>query len=183
MRCTPRLILAHLVYPVSWLGQRLLIRMGESLEYDGFTIVDTTGLGQSLETTFQVRRALELIAHHDPVRYRRMKRDIPRTLIVPNIGSTYWRPSRSGVVGREPAQFRSAATIAVMLVDAATRARLAPATLAGALQPGVQDRIGIRAVRSQIAFVDRLPPADFPGIETLRAYFDDQLASRIAARA
>lgn len=154
--------------------------MGESLEYDGFTIVDTSQLGQSLETMFQVRRALELIAHHDPIRYRRMKRDIPRVAIAEVDGSVYWRASRSGVVGRELAQTRSTATIAVMLLAVAARARLAPDTIAGAVYPGVERRIGIRAVRSQLAFVDRLPRADYPGIDILKAHLHDQLVTRTA---
>lgn len=166
----------YLMLPVRRASERFLLRNAESLQHDGFTLYETTGREQSSEVLVQLKRALQLIEELDPCRYSRMRRDMPRIAIAERGGARYWYATRTGVVDHPLVHGRSAATIAVMLVNVAARARVMNTPLGRKLPPVALQRLAHLAVKAQIAFANKLPQEDHPGLHNLLAHLHQQLA-------
>ena len=167
----------YTMLPVRWAAERFLLRNAEILQHDDFTLYDTTGRSQSYEGLVQLQRGLQLVKLLDSVRYARMRSDMPRIAVADRGGARYWYASRTGVVDRSLVHGRSAATIAVMLVNVAAKARVMNTPFARGLSPTALRRVARLAVREQIAFANRLPTDDYPGVANLLEYLHLQLAA------
>jgi hypothetical protein len=106
----------------------------------------------------RIREALELIRTRTPRRYRRIRRDVRRLVIIAAGGAEYWPRVDGMALTRAELTNHSTEEVAFTIVHEATHARLWRMGIPYAR--ALRDRIERLCVREEVVFAQTLPDAD-----------------------
>jgi len=152
-----------------WLLMTLVFRFSDTWSEDGMEIINVTGENGHVRN--RLRAALALIARVDPLRYRRLRRDMRRIALLRRGGPEY--ASEVGACLLPSAYLKAGTTeaVATTIVHEATHARLCRAGIG--YGPAMRPRVEAACIRQQIAFAERLGDAYI--LEHLRTRLRDHL--------
>lgn len=110
--------------------------------------------------------ALLLIQRVDLGRFRRIKLDLNRLMILPvsAMAGAYRPGSRTCYLSEQFVRERAVSDIAIVLVHHACRSRIDHAGIR--LYPDLRNRIKSICAKAEISFVERLPRSEYPDIDS-----------------
>src|SRR5688500_12391223 len=130
----------------------------------GVGIADASSSAFASMPLNKVKAALRIIAQYDPRRWRRLRNDVSRIVILDLSGAHggHIAGSRSCIVSRQRLARDTPALIALTIVHEATHRRIDRAGIR--YWPDLQSRIERRCVAEELAFAEKLPIDSFPEV-------------------
>jgi hypothetical protein len=161
-----------LIRAVRSAARRLAVRLGSKRTVHGVVLVDLIVRDEDGPAAPEVELAIALIARHDPVRHRRMLRDVRYVVVTHTTewAGEYREDIRSILLDASNVLKQTVEAVAMVIVHEATHARLFRMGLGRHPEPG---RIEEVCVRAEIAFARKLP-----GTERLITGAESKLATQ-----
>lgn len=142
--------------PVRWLALHLVYWTSEKWQHAGLEVADLTRGGSSPEARAKVGDAVDVLAHVDARRFRRLRSDVKR-IGVTDIGGAgagqYWHQLKACVLDSGYAIRTPAPVVAMTLVHEATHARIR--RMGVRITPRTLDRIERICTRAELEFAVR----------------------------
>lgn len=135
-----------------WLLLSILFRLSEKWCLDGLEIVDVAGANGQVKEN--LKSALALISRVDPRRYRRLKRDLRRIVLLKGGPPQYASEVHACVLPSKYVREGAPSAVATTMVHEATHARLWLAGIGYGLR--IRSRVEVACVRQQLAFANLL---------------------------
>ena len=120
----------------------------------------------------RIDEALDIISRFDSRRFRSLRSDVARILVLPVKRTSFSLHTRTCTLNANWVDQQGSVNIAGALVHEATHARLRRSGLT-AFGADLSERVEALCVREQIAFMRGLPPGRFPGVDRLLLYLED----------
>jgi hypothetical protein len=169
---------------------RALVRISPRAEAFGIELASHTVV-EAMDALYfeKCRRALALVARHDPARLARMRRDVATIAAVRAGGDVYQHATRTILVDWPSFVRGTAERNALLLVHEATHARLCAAGIT--YEAAIRPRVEAACVAQEAAFLARLPesPARHALAERMTGrldepwWSDEQMHERLRTRA
>jgi hypothetical protein len=147
--------------PLEFLRSRalwLLCRVSPRKTVMGIEVVDLSAGKETQEFFNRTDAALSLIAATDATRFRRVRRDLRRMILVPGGGQFYQPGLRAYAIDEATLHRSSTISMAVGIVHEATHARMWNRGIR--YGHDARGRVEAACVRAEVAFAQRLPDSE-----------------------
>jgi hypothetical protein len=155
-----RIVAGRSLWPVKWALAAAATRLSERRKFTGFELVCLADHAEAQVAFRQLASALALIAQYDPKLLVRMRRNMPRILIVPPGGAhgRFWSFANGCAIDVHHAIRDPVPSVAMTLVHEATHARIHR----NGIPYGLVTRMRIEraCLRREIEFGSRVPGAE-----------------------
>jgi hypothetical protein len=166
-----------------WFVGRGLLLLSARSRVKEFEVYDAT-TGPFESALVRIHDALAVVREQAPRRYKRMRQDVRRFVIIGAGGAEYWRQLDAIALTRQMIAIESPDELAVTIVHEATHARVA--SMGIPYLPALRERIERLCVREEVAFAKALPDGERWAGQALRAlespwWTDEAMRARRAA--
>ncbi len=162
-------IISRALSPVTRALEGKILQHADQTSVEGLPVFVETALIDGPVLNTKMASALRLLAVFDARRWARVQRDLSKVFVNRAFGPEFWRGTRTCVLPAKFVRENSPEWLAGMVVHEATHARLgwrrgrrSDTTLA----------VETCCVHAQMAFLRRLPIAEFPRRDELMAYLN-----------